>query len=220
MGFATNFECSLREKFWDIGKVFTCWATDVVVTQRGVIMYPRSMENIDLVKGLVFEDEVIHYMPKFYETLAQRLEVIFIFDSKLKIITKNDLMQFPRLRELSLPNNQLEVLGENLFDFNLELEFISFDDNNLKFIEANLLNSLTKLRKAEFDSAGCINSDADSPEKLRQLKEELEIKCKDEHAKQNFQKKIDELDKQRINAKFGKGKLRNSDDATAWTDLN
>jgi hypothetical protein len=147
-------------------------------------MSPSTYDDNDEIEGLSMWHQIVHYVPKFTVKIRKRLHIIQIYGCGLKELTKEDLKQFPQLRHLFLDKNDLEWLKSDVFVFNPKLEEISFLDNEkLKFIGANLLDSLPKLWNADFRSAGCIHFFAGSPETLNNLKTELKTKCKDEETK-------------------------------------
>lgn len=150
------------------------------ITQKEETMSPSTNVNLDQVSGLMIFKETVNYMPKFRDSLAQRLEGLHINKCHLKLIVKEDLKQFPLLRGLSLPDNDLEKLDSDLFDFTPLLEVADFSRNNLKFIGANLLDSLVKIRFVDFSGADCIRRNAQSPGEFDELKVELATKCKNE----------------------------------------
>jgi Leucine rich repeat len=156
------------------GSVSSCHAANLNVKEKYQIMNPHSIDAQDEVKGLVIRNQTVYYMPKFTDLLAQRLQVLYIENCRLKVVSKKDLEQFPHLKYLSLTRNDLEVLDGDLFDFNLELEKMWLIGNSrLRFIEANLLDSLPKLWHANFVVAGCIDYYSSKPVNLQLFKEKV-----------------------------------------------
>lgn len=99
----------------------------------------------------------INYFPRGFETFFGNIKAIFIRNSNLKEIHQGDLKSFSKLVEIYLHENSLEVLEEGLFDFNLNLEFVSFENNEIAHIGPNVFDHLNKLRYLYFDSNSCIN---------------------------------------------------------------
>jgi hypothetical protein len=154
------------------------------ITNRSAVMSPSQYDDNDEIKGLGMYKKIVHYIPKFTEKIAKRLRILFIIGCGLKEVRKEDFKQFPQLKRLILDDNDLEWLENDLFAFNAELSVISFFGNEkLKYIGANLFDSLSKLRDASFESAGCIEFKADDSEKLEELKTKLNTECKDEATK-------------------------------------
>jgi hypothetical protein len=180
-GSAFNVQCSYSgDNAWLSKTVLSCQLENLEITERGEVI-KTSFDSLNQVKGLVIQSQIVNFMPKFSILFAERLKLLQVDYCRLKVILKEDLRQFRHLTHLSLSVNDLEWLDGDLFDFNPELKMVSFWRNDkLMFIGAHLLDSLTKLKQAQFDPAGCISVDANNPEKLSELKEKLITSCKDD----------------------------------------
>lgn len=144
-------------------------------------MNPNPIDDDSQVKSLTIHNQNVNFMPKFTDLLAQRLEVLSVDGCHLKEVSKADLQQFPRLTHFSMANNVLEWLDDDLFEFNPQLEIISFRGNKkLKFIGKNLIKSLTNLRFVDIRSAGCIDFFAGNKVTMQRLNKKLKIVCKNE----------------------------------------
>lgn len=157
----------------------TCYVKNLNITERGDTMNPSSIDDDNQFEALMIEDQIVNFMPSFTDLLAQRLERLCVDSCHLKVITKEDLQQFPNLKDVSVASNDLEWLDGDLFEFNPRLEIVSFYKNKLTFIAANLLDSLINIKEADFYANYCI----DSHEDLSQLKEIFQNRCKDESTK-------------------------------------
>lgn len=174
-----GLECSKQElTHWSPGKFFTCHVENFHDTERDAVMDTSSLDA--QVKGLWIENQTAHFIPKFTDALEDRLEALLIDRSHLKAVTMGDLRRFPRLKHLSLSSNDLEWLDGDLFDFNSNLEKISLQGNNFKFIGAELIDSLTKLWLVSFESAGCIDFRDFGQDFHKMLRKKLRNGCKDE----------------------------------------
>jgi hypothetical protein len=183
-GFAFDLECSKLEKPIWAPDVLSCNVGNIKVTDRGAVMNAGLYDDNDKIKGLIIRVQTVHYVPKITVKMAKRLQLLLIEECGLKEIRKEDLKQFPELKILQLDGNDLEWLEGELFVFNPELVVVSFNGNKkLKYIGANLLDSLPKLGDAYFESTGCIYYDAEGREQVEELKTELKTECKDEPTK-------------------------------------
>lgn len=135
-GFAFDLKCSkLVVECWLSGNVLTCHVKDLNVTKKGEIMNPIAIASYNQMKGLEIHEQIVHFMPKFTESLAQSLEALLVDSCHLKDVSKEDLQQFSPLKLLSLANNDLEKLDGDLFDFMPRIEVVSFRGNEkLKYI--------------------------------------------------------------------------------------
>lgn len=131
--------------------------------------------------GIRIHNQIVNFIPLIPNEAARSLKWLDIDKCHLKVVTKDDLKQFRRLKHLSLINNDLEWLEGDLFHYNPKLEEVFFYYNdNLMFIGANLLDSLTKLVEAVFNPIGCIGFESYKELELHEVKEKLKTSCKDE----------------------------------------
>lgn len=183
-GFAFDLECQLTfDQNWDvIGIAYTCITTNMNIKQRNELMASAdSVPTLDRVTAFMSQGATVHYMPKFHESLAQQLVVLKILQSHMKTIEQRDFKQFSNLRFLSLRENDLQWLESDLFEFVPKLEVIGFAGNKLKFIGANILQSLENLKSVDFQNVGCddnFGSKAETSDSLEVLKTKLLTQCK------------------------------------------
>ncbi|XP_070495305.1 putative leucine-rich repeat-containing protein DDB_G0290503 [Chironomus tepperi] len=109
------------------------------------------------VTGLYIPNKMTFYFPRGLEKVFKNLKGIEISDCGLKVVHQSDLKAHPKLVELYLNNNQLDVLENGLFDFNSNLELIHLSGNKISFIDFNVFDNLVKLRFLYLDSNSCID---------------------------------------------------------------
>lgn len=73
------------------------------------------------------------------------LNSIWIHDSGLREITKNDLKKYPQLRVLKLRSNKIKVIEKNLFVYTKNLEVVDFMNNQIFHIDPKAFSSLNEL---------------------------------------------------------------------------
>jgi hypothetical protein len=159
-----------------------CKAQGVVITDRNQTItsingQTRSFYHSKNVKSLWFEEQTMKFMPKGLEKLFPQIEQIYIWSSKLKELTKEDLAPFPILKNLLIHYNDLETLPSNLFEANPELIHVRFESEKLKFVGENILSPLKKLTLADFSDNPCINMKAWTKAEIPALIAELHNKC-------------------------------------------
>lgn len=160
-----------------------CHVGNLTITKTCEIQEPSLIDNNVTVKGLRIQNKIINYIPRFIESLAQRITYFRIHSCHLKVVSKEDLQQFANLTVLSLASNDLEWLDGDLFDFNTQLDVFWFHDNKVKFIGANLFDSFTKVWNLNIDN--CFNFNGNYPD-LQKLKEKITINCQDELTKRKM----------------------------------
>lgn len=107
--------------------------------------------------SLSIEDQNVIFWPRGLETIFNSLTNILLSNSKLSFVHQLDLKPFENLRELNLSNNDLTILDGNLFEFNRDIESVSFSGNKLIVIGENIVNSLKTLMAADFRDNICTN---------------------------------------------------------------
>lgn len=159
-------------------------------------MESTSVANITQVKALQIQRQTVHYVPYFYQILAQGLEVLQIVNSKLKTIEGDNFRQFPNLRYLDLSWNKITWLETNLFVNTPLLEYIDLSLNDLKLVGPNILQPLKSIQNMEFEDSGCLNSYASNPKEFGRLKWELLTYCGGMDAIVNTMSKNEKLSKE------------------------
>jgi Leucine-rich repeat (LRR) protein len=126
---------------------------------------------------LEIRDQIAMFIPQQLGSFFPNLRGLSIQKSKLKQIQKEDLAQFPNLRALYLHDNNIEVLPGDLFERNLELEWIGMENNPISHVDHNLLTPLKKLVEANFNNCNCIDKVYGSQSDIPSLDIDLKQNC-------------------------------------------
>lgn len=160
----------------------------------------------------------IHYFPRGLDEYFPSLKVIKIKFAGLKEIHQNDLKSFTELEVLNLYQNEIEIIEENLFKFNLKLRAISFEMNKIYYVEIQSLKMLENL-KSLYIGVVCINEGIKNKEKSEFDK--LFMKIEHSCSNQNYKiiKEIKEIKK--VHENFGKSldKIKNSSEDESESEL-
>lgn len=132
----------------------------------------------------VYSSPNMTYIPKGIEQFFQNIFYITIKETGLAVIRKNDLKPFPNLKWLFLSRNQLKTLNSGLFRHNPKLNLISLEGNQLNSIAADIFEPIEDLQQADFRDNVCINSQATSRERVKEVELDIIRSC------QNFMKKF------------------------------
>ncbi len=96
------------------------------------------------VQGLfILKKEIFHLPNLIGENFFKNIAGITINDSKLKEI--KSLKEFPKLREIYIVKNEIELLPSSTFESNQNLELIWIEGNKIVTIEAEIFDSLPQL---------------------------------------------------------------------------
>lgn len=157
-----------------------CGAIGLVITNQNDTITSVNGQSAPLtdVNILHIFHQMINYFPKGLDKFFPNLEAIQLLHSPLKTIEQADIRPFgSKLKKFILGGNQIESLDSDLFEYNSELRWIGFQENNLKSVGKNILRPLKKLQRAYFDDNECIDKAAMNENQVQVLVAELEEKC-------------------------------------------
>ncbi|KAL7023592.1 hypothetical protein ACKWTF_012697 [Chironomus riparius] len=124
-----------------------------------------------------FGRATMHYFPSGLDKMFKNLRAIQIMNSGLKKVHVSDLKPFHNLVDLCLFSNELEVLEENLFEFNPNLEYINLNANKITYIDPNVFDKLTKLRILSLAINPCIDMYSNSPTGVQNIIKTAKLQC-------------------------------------------
>ncbi|KAG5679645.1 hypothetical protein PVAND_009202 [Polypedilum vanderplanki] len=164
VGNTVTIECfyTMKEGYWQINREeYQCYVVNYqdfngsrVTIDKAVGNHTDGMTDDD-VKFFTIQFTNLKYFPRNLENVFKNLELIFIYDSKLVEITSEDLRPFPKLKYFFLEGNPIEVIKEDLFIHNPELEVLYFAYTKISHIDLNALSHLDKLRAFRFHNKVC-----------------------------------------------------------------
>lgn len=179
-------ECKYRNDTWTIAnKVYVCDnqnylniispVSAVITSSSNVHMEGKS--NTD-VTAFVAYGKRIEYFPRNIEKIFGNLKGIYIQKCSLRKIQNSDLKVFPYLLELSLGFNRIDVLEDDVFSSNLNLQNIVLSGNVIYHIGLKVFDNLSKLSHLQFAECDCINGVAiDSTSQVKKLIKKLKLEC-------------------------------------------
>ena len=199
-----DLKCFLDHVYADDLSVKSCTVQDLVInSQYEDITSVNGATELTDFESVVIEGNIVNYMPKGLATFFPQLISLRIFNSQLREVHQEDFASLRNLTYLNFDNNLLEMFDGDLFEFNLELQEIDFNSNQIKYIGTEFMRYLTKLKRANFQDNICtsdyfpnyyedaarmaevIKSKCPSPEDIRKIFCSSDI--------ENLNKQIDEL---------------------------
>ena len=130
------------------GKSYLCWIQNQQIPEKQELKFTaKHLErktNND-VFHIKFHNCTVTEVPQGLKKIFPNLKKLTISDSKLKKISRNDLMEYKYLQRFKFDNNDLEFLPGDLFLGFEYLKYVSFYGNKLGVIEPNILNGLKNL---------------------------------------------------------------------------
>jgi len=148
-------KCTFEIITFSDGYTFGCVIRDQQILEKKelkfVKQYDDGKSNSD-VHCVKFEDCTVTRIPKGLTKVFPNMKILWITNSKLEKITKNDLLEYKNLQRFSSMKNDIEFLPDDLFEGFKNLEWIDFWQNKLKIIEPNILDGLENLKYVDFSN--------------------------------------------------------------------
>lgn len=144
-----------------ISNVYGCFGETNAITKPGVTI--DSIEGVHKDGKTNNDTNVLRvsfkqwsYMPKGLGDIFENLEGIILDYCGLKVLTKDDLEQFPNLKSLRLPNNLLTSLDSGLFEYNTKLKSFVADSNSICTIAADIFDPVDDLEEIDLSENSCV----------------------------------------------------------------
>jgi len=193
----TNFNYSILGQVYrcEIQNNFDVASPEDVVVNSVNEKHLYNMSN-DNVTGLFSASKNLKYIPKKMENFFKNIKLIDLVDNRIKKVQQDDLKPFPKLIYCGFKDNEIETLENGLFDYNLELELVSFWNNKITQVGPNVFDHLTKLTWLYFDQNPCIDIRVeDNRSGVQKMIQKVTQNCKasNEGASSDTKKEIEEL---------------------------
>jgi hypothetical protein len=178
--FALTLHCKFEDYIYDGN--YKCEVENLRITTRNEIVSEVSgthlarRTNSDVII-LAIGDQTAHYLPKNLGQLFPNLLYLSINKSGLKEITKNELKDLPKLRNIVVIGNDIENLAGDLFEFNSQLAHIRFPTNKIKTIGKDIFKSLSNLESVNLIRNECINQQASNLPEIDKMMKDSESEC-------------------------------------------
>lgn len=160
-----SFECDYQilNRFV-IGESYNCIAkiienggtTNNLINIFGTHQSGRTQESVTFLR---IDNQTVTTIPENSGRFLPNLQGIELWNTKLKTVTSKELQSLPQIRIFSSTLNDIEFLEENLFVYNLKLEWIIFNQNKIKTVGGNLFPStfdLSQITRADFRFNICV----------------------------------------------------------------
>lgn len=145
---------------------------------EGITGTHLSAKRNDDVNVFSIRNKPCRFLPSGIGSLFRNLEGLEIYRAGLKAITKEDLKQFPNLKVLWIYANDLQTLPSGLLDNNQKLISVSFWNNNINSIAADVFDTLEDLQRVTLKENSCISRNAMNRNQIIELKLKIAKKCK------------------------------------------
>lgn len=120
----------------------------------------QGMNDSDVASVMIM-NQIVPQMPRNLGEFFPNLEGLAVVFSQLEEISKDDLSNLPRLRQLDLFENNIRSLDSNLLRGNPLLEAFSVYSNPIRRVGLKAFDNLPMLTSLHFSLTRCINERAD-----------------------------------------------------------
>ncbi|KAL7011054.1 hypothetical protein ACKWTF_014070 [Chironomus riparius] len=180
-----DVKCDFSSYGWTkLGSIHTCSVQNAlnIVSRESAnitsINGSQNGKNYSNVIGFVASSINVKYFPRGLSTFFNNLIAIYIYEGRLKELNQQDLKLFPKLLNLKLWQNDIKILDNDLFEYNLDLQFIDFENNKIFHIGTNVFDKLVNLSYLWLSSNKCINTHVSSNvTKVKKLVMEIKNVC-------------------------------------------
>jgi hypothetical protein len=121
-----DLHCEYHKNFWTpFGSLKECLVRNLTVStpHKNIASVGNHFVNNDEVKSFhIYDSPSCLYIPFGIEKFFSNIEVLSVNFCGLKIVTKEDLKPLKHLRGLYLQHNEIEILGNDLFAHNPEIQ--------------------------------------------------------------------------------------------------
>lgn len=152
----------------EVGDIKRCEADSAIsstIPETSVtsLLYRNNMIENETkeIDGLYIDQADVKFIPTGIEVAIKKLKALSIMASGLLIVEKDNLQVFgENLVYVDFQKNQIRFLDANLFDSNTNLKVANFWDNSIGSIQADfftIIKSLKQLQQLNLGSNKCIN---------------------------------------------------------------
>jgi Leucine-rich repeat (LRR) protein len=224
-----GFNLKCEERNWNKSEEIECIAVSLNITKLDQFVTRLNGNDLKLINGSNFTvvalgiyNQTANFVAQNFGSVFPKLVRFSVYKSMLKEIHKKDLAQFPKLKDLQLSENEIEVLPSNLFEGNLGILSINLSFNRITNVGSDLLTPLKQLQKSDFNHNLCINQAADSPSTILAIAEYLKMNCAPpgmhhidflKKNVENLESKMEQLGREILTAK---AKLREAQNGFAY----
>ena len=141
-------DCKISNIAWDF---FQFVSTCTVKPQFKVINDNTTITKVngytqpnEIVRFFYVYDKIVYYIPKGLNSLFVKLTGLKFDQTSLKLVVKEDLQPFPDLLMFTSNNNKIEFLEKDLFIYNPKLQYVSFTNNKITYIDPNVFNIISQ----------------------------------------------------------------------------
>lgn len=125
----------------------------------------------------IMHQPTLAIIPTGIEKFFPNLKGLSFLNCNVRSITKDHLVAFPEMLQVSYNLNQIEVIPGDLFIYTPKLKLVNFAGNNIKHIGVGLFKPLKQLDYIWLEKNVCIDMNSRKKE-LKKLNKEIRKSCR------------------------------------------
>lgn len=178
-----NIECDFTtgNYFYTLSKVYTCVIKSVNDTDNELVTitgnHASDKTNNDVI-GIYGNFGALQTFPKGLEKVFKNLKAIYTrSNGQIREVHQEDLKVLPNLVEFLMDGNPIEIVEEGLFDFNPNLEAVSFYYSKVYHVNYNVFDKLHRLNNLWMNKCPCHSGSSRNREDTLALIQKLKFSC-------------------------------------------
>lgn len=146
-----------------------------ILTAKGTHINGSNHNSVQAIKA---DNSRFSYFPHGLKRIFKKLKLIWIETCQMKEIHQTDLMLYPDLEGLYVCGNDIQVLDEDLFNYNPSLKVFSCWYCNIFHVDSKVFDNLSKLFDVWLVVNECIDKKSDgNPTSLSETIAGIKQKC-------------------------------------------
>lgn len=146
---------------WKIVHFYTCTAKVIFVGDPRVVTdvshNHAAGKNHGDVQAVILRNRDMKFVPRDLHKFFPNLRSIDMYNSGVEEISREDLKNLTRLTEMNMRGNFIQVLRNDLFLDNTELQSLNFISNPMRHIDYKVFDPLKQLTSLHFELAVCLS---------------------------------------------------------------
>jgi gas vesicle protein len=179
--------CEFKNDVWSyVGDLYTCdlISSNISITARGSVVTAATGNHLNSmnhasVTGFAswISSNTINFIPRGLNDVFPNLVGILMKSCRMKKIRQADLRPFPKLKYLSLRDNDIETIERDLFKYNPQLQYINLDYNKINRVHPNVFDQLNELNYFDLDNNACVTGYGTNRTSVLELVAKMKNQC-------------------------------------------
>lgn len=175
-----HLNCSMVVRGLTVNNFYSCetiiQSTGALCVENVTARHLPGKSNNDVI-GISFQRQFMRRIPCGIQTSFQNLQVVTVFETQLMSIAREDIRQFPSLRDLDLTSNRIQSIPRDLFKDNRLVRSVALNLNPLKHVAHQTFDNLPELRILSLLRSNCIDRNSNTREETLLVMRNMFLEC-------------------------------------------